>query len=292
MIKEEEVDVEGDEDEDDEERVNGEEDPLPHSSIKGDDDNIVWQPAAENKSSGQPETPEERPNDERENNCFLPYSPSGSLISTQTGPASSALSPSTSYSVHSPVPSPPPAPPPLLFQPFLPANKNTARSVIPFSIDNILKPTFGQRLRLLQSVAVAAAAAAQRQHSRQQPQSTFQPKIKVEPSPYPELISSSNGHNNNNRPVDLSSKSGGTSSPDKTSDPSSESPLTKKEDGDCPPGMVRGPNGQLWPAWVFCTRYSDRPSSGKEMALACANRRHRCYTVGCKFSFCHRFNSS
>ena len=31
---------------------------------------------------------------------------------------------------------------------------------------------------------------------------------------------------------------------------------------DCPPGMVRGPNGQLWPAWVFCTRYSDRPSSG------------------------------
>ena len=33
-------------------------------------------------------------------------------------------------------------------------------------------------------------------------------------------------------------------------------------DEDCPPGMVRGPNGQLWPAWVFCTRYSDRPSSG------------------------------
>ena len=35
-----------------------------------------------------------------------------------------------------------------------------------------------------------------------------------------------------------------------------------KVDSDCPPGMVRGPNGQLWPAWVFCTRYSDRPSSG------------------------------
>jgi hypothetical protein len=34
------------------------------------------------------------------------------------------------------------------------------------------------------------------------------------------------------------------------------------EDG-VPPGMVRGPNGQLWPAWVFCTRYSDRPSSGE-----------------------------
>jgi homeobox protein engrailed len=35
-----------------------------------------------------------------------------------------------------------------------------------------------------------------------------------------------------------------------------------KQDPTCPPGMVRGPNGQLWPAWVFCTRYSDRPSSG------------------------------
>ena len=40
---------------------------------------------------------------------------------------------------------------------------------------------------------------------------------------------------------------------------SNEAPKT---DEDCPPGMVRGPNGQLWPAWVFCTRYSDRPSSG------------------------------
>ena len=35
-----------------------------------------------------------------------------------------------------------------------------------------------------------------------------------------------------------------------------------KADADCPPGMVRGPNGKLVPAWVFCTRYSDRPSSG------------------------------
>ena len=51
-------------------------------------------------------------------------------------------------------------------------------------------------------------------------------------------------------PVDLSSK------------PSSP-PSVLRSDRDCPPGMVRGPNGQLWPAWVFCTRYSDRPSSGR-----------------------------
>merc|ERR550539_996510 len=45
-----------------------------------------------------------------------------------------------------------------------------------------------------------------------------------------------------------------------------ESPLNTPpgvtKDADCPPGMVRGPNGKLVPAWVFCTRYSDRPSSG------------------------------
>ena len=30
-----------------------------------------------------------------------------------------------------------------------------------------------------------------------------------------------------------------------------------------PPGMVAGPNGDLIPAWVFCTRYTDRPSGGR-----------------------------
>ena len=56
---------------------------------------------------------------------------------------------------------------------------------------------------------------------------------------------------NTNQPVDLSKSSSGDESE------------TKGKDDDVPPGMVRGPNGQLWPAWVFCTRYSDRPSSGK-----------------------------
>ena len=54
-----------------------------------------------------------------------------------------------------------------------------------------------------------------------------------------------------NQPVDLSKSC------------SSDEGETQGKDDDVPPGMVRGPNGQLWPAWVFCTRYSDRPSSGK-----------------------------
>ncbi|XP_035215424.1 homeobox protein engrailed-1-B-like isoform X1 [Stegodyphus dumicola] len=28
------------------------------------------------------------------------------------------------------------------------------------------------------------------------------------------------------------------------------------------PGTPGGPAGLMWPAWIFCTRYSDRPSSG------------------------------
>ena len=58
---------------------------------------------------------------------------------------------------------------------------------------------------------------------------------------------------NTNQPVDLSKSSGNDENEGK--------------DDDVPPGMVRGPNGQLWPAWVFCTRYSDRPSSGKLLLI-------------------------
>ena len=68
-------------------------------------------------------------------------------------------------------------------------------------------------------------------------------------------------NHNNNQPVDLSSKN--------SVENNKKNPAGGKE-GDkegVPPGMVRGPNGQLWPAWVFCTRYSDRPSSGKNLVL-------------------------
>ncbi|XP_040583205.1 homeobox protein engrailed-1-B [Lepeophtheirus salmonis] len=92
-----------------------------------------------------------------------------------------------------------------LFQPFLPAAAASLMRPLPFSIDNILKPSFG------------SPSSPKREHSVSPPKSS---------------------------PVDLSK-----------STPSSDN-------DDCPPGMVRGPNGQLWPAWVFCTRYSDRPSSG------------------------------
>ena len=54
----------------------------------------------------------------------------------------------------------------------------------------------------------------------------------------------------------------GQGSPRKADVLSSDPVSPPTTDADCPPGMVRGPNGKLVPAWVFCTRYSDRPSSG------------------------------
>ena len=85
-------------------------------------------------------------------------------------------------------------------------------------------------------------------------------KVKQEPPPparspekgtLPKDVLVRKNSTNTNQPVDLSKSSSGDESE------------TKGKDDDVPPGMVRGPNGQLWPAWVFCTRYSDRPSSGK-----------------------------
>ena len=215
------------------------------------------------------------------------------------------------------------------------------RQALPFSIDNILRPGFGQSLFLHRVAAAAAAVAAAQKsavaaaaaaaaaagapgpggalfqpdgggHHIQRPlavpavpaisspspsspspspsnglQMLSQDVIKREPAESPPnqrlsgggggggggRSSSNNNVNSPHKPVDLSSKQipgvgsgeghghggdGGSAPEDKDS---------KGKDGDVPPGMVRGPNGQLWPAWVFCTRYSDRPSSGKSKII-------------------------
>lgn len=177
---------------------------------------------------------------------------------------------------------------PLLFQPFLPfaaypmlshpllpspvtsphniSNNNNpfpARRALPFSIDNILKPNFGPKLEFPQSLfgqSIGAPPPAKMARTRS-PSNTRIPTTTSPPlssasstsssssstSPITSSKSSNNNNNTSGQPVDLSNKSGDSN----------------KGDEDLPPGMVRGPNGQLWPAWVFCTRYSDRPSSGK-----------------------------
>lgn len=42
-------------------------------------------------------------------------------------------------------------------------------------------------------------------------------------------------------------------------------------------GEDKDSNGQVWPAWVYCTRYSDRPSSGRHPSRIpyCSSSRHQ-----------------
>lgn len=203
---------------------------------------------------------------------------------------------------------------PMLFQPFLSVNRNHTLSaspnpflppqihnhanplnpyqrVLPFSIDNILRPAFGNQKRLFSPTSgfplspnspsessspsnpfVNSSLSNLRNivaASQIQSQSNSLMGIKKEPSSSPSSAAS-NVNNNTivNQPVDLSSKNSSSGSCNTTGSSSSSSNSDDNKDGkkddDVPPGMVKGPNGQLWPAWVFCTRYSDRPSSGKD----------------------------
>ena len=183
--------------------------------------------------------------------------------------------------------SPPPLPirptPTSLFQPFLPRPQGLhSEKPLPFSIDNILRPTFGRNLwaasPFLSSsfMAAAAFAAAAAQAAQATPPQTslatpLSPTLSTASSnsSTPTPIKREEKHHHREDPVDLTSKNNNNDNNNSSNSSKSETnelPNGLKRDEDCPPGMVRGPNGQLWPAWVFCTRYSDRPSSGESLA--------------------------
>ena len=186
------------------------------------------------------------------------------------------------------------------FQPFLPRphghssqeNNNHVIKPLAFSIDNILRPTFGgvrgsgnegqaihsffsspflQSSAFMAAAAFAAAASAVASTTAT-PQNTnsvsVTPSMAALTTPLSPTLSTASStssstttptpavkkEHQNTKPVDLSST---------CTKVDNDLPSGIRKDEDCPPGMVRGPNGQLWPAWVFCTRYSDRPSSGE-----------------------------
>ena len=119
----------------------------------------------------------------------------------------------------------PPLPLAPLVPPHLHQNETKPKSTLPFSIDNILKS-------VPRSVSLSPPMAKMAKVAKE----VSKPVAKT-------------------RSV----------SPEDTKPPSpllEHTPPGVTKDADCPPGMVRGPNGKLVPAWVFCTRYSDRPSSG------------------------------
>ena len=201
-------------------------------------------------------TPASPPAHVNDLNCNISGPESPEIRVTETPESEACSSPRRSSSPHTSE-----ARAPLIFQPFLPLPGGPHHRSLPFSIDNILKPTFGPRTLLQNpaffSLAAAAASAQQklmtpeRQRSPSSSSSSNGSLVKSEHKSPP----SSPINHNNNQPVDLSSKNGNAG----------DAKNGKKADDQegVPPGMVRGPNGQLWPAWVFCTRYSDRPSSGK-----------------------------
>lgn len=89
-------------------------------------------------------------------------------------------------------------------------------------------------------------------------QSTPSPVVRSDLLPSP-ISSVSTARSEGNGPQSLhqvvSSRDSGMESSD---DAKSESGSTKDDNG-----------SQLWPAWVYCTRYSDRPSSGKLIVFFC-----------------------
>merc|ERR1711997_106464 len=108
------------------------------------------------------------------------------------------------------------------------------RTLLPFSIDNILNPKFG--------------SSSTSSKPKQFPKSNINlPSSSITPR----KVSNTSQSSPPSRPKR-------ESSPPKVTSPSS----SQESESDCPPGMVKGPNGKLIPAWVFCTRYSDRPSAG------------------------------
>ncbi|KAM8713866.1 hypothetical protein ACLKA7_014088 [Drosophila subpalustris] len=163
-------------------------------------------------------------------------------------------------------------------------NLRAEERALKFSIDNILKADFGNRLqqRLAASGAAAAAAAAVGVAPPKAPRKTVKPLNLAQTQPslsfsssLANICSNSNDSNstatssstaNNNNPptsaIDL------VKSPNANANATSPAPGSKSGE-DAATGTATGTGTGtgssstpiVWPAWVYCTRYSDRPSS-------------------------------
>lgn len=172
-------------------------------------------------------------------------------------------------------------------------------TTLPFSVANILRPDFGRRAVITSKQheslyrpgaihrAVTPICDYQRLYrphehlpgvqplrapksTKKQP-SSWSPVTATRASSLPEETAnckaSSNHQHARSKDVQLPVPSSGTASPplspaSSTVSATSSTPDEKLVTGD----SAKGP--QLWPAWVYCTRYSDRPSSGESLSLS------------------------
>jgi len=169
------------------------------------------------------------------------------LIRVCDTPSSTRSSPPASPNSSQGVPLFPPIfPPMMLFNPFL-SNLHLPHRIPPLSLPpHLLPPYPGSQIPL--------------SFERAPDGTNLESKLKTTPLPF--------SIDNLLKPVFSPEASPQQSSPPlvcKSIPKSSSTEPTNTDisaDPSCPTGMVRGPNGKLVPAWVFCTRYSDRPSSG------------------------------
>jgi len=112
---------------------------------------------------------------------------------------------------------------------------------LPFSVDAILRPEFGKT----GTIHTPIASAKPCKRSSSSPSLSKKAKMQIVEKP----------------PMDDSV------SVTSTKDSMSPRPTTDYEDMGSDKGSDeqgdKDSNGKAWPAWVYCTRYSDRPSSGK-----------------------------
>lgn len=143
------------------------------------------------------------------------------------------------------------SPPPPLLQPALhPANRTTN-----FFIDDILRPDFGCKKDPGTGARERPNDSDRGGQDRPAPPGT--------PCPDSTDSVSSCTFSSVSSPSSQRESRADKSSNVTTQDNASESaPSAELSSGEAAGG--KDPRALLWPAWVYCTRYSDRPSSGKK----------------------------
>ncbi|XP_061521790.1 homeobox protein engrailed-2a [Phyllopteryx taeniolatus] len=142
-------------------------------------------------------------------------------------------------------------------------NAQNPHRVTNFFIDNILRPDFGRK----------KDTGANHQHRRGESILSPPPPLPPPPPPPPESLGSPAAPQT--EPVGSTVPTEGTSTPhaDKPAIAAEEPLKARGESGDqclssdsdssqASSNAAPAQQPMLWPAWVYCTRYSDRPSSG------------------------------
>lgn len=179
------------------------------------------------------------------------------------------------------------------------ANSNVSMHALKFSIDNILKPDFGRQTTIYNipnlkksssdgavlSLRSSSGAGLQNVSTAITPASKKGSVSGRKHCVSAEKVGSKVRSNACGLPMDLSKVVLPADGRDSVS-AAREGPATAASSpptsatGGSTTGTSPGSPQLLWPAWVYCTRYSDRPSSGKSFLSLPALQGHLTLTIG------------